>query len=87
MLRNSRGSGKGSHSVSGTVLDQQGTITHSGYTRCGLQANIQRKLHKRLVFNLSNTLTVSKFFLRACAGTIGIGSAALLHQRGALGAA
>jgi hypothetical protein len=63
MLRNSRGSGKGSHSVSGTVLDQQGTITHSGYTRCGLQANIQRKLHKRLAFNLNNTLTVSKLFL------------------------
>jgi hypothetical protein len=62
MLRNSRGSGKGSYSVSGTVLDQQGTITNSGHTRCGLQANIHRKLHKRLEFDLNNTLTVSKLF-------------------------
>jgi len=62
-LRISGGSDKGSYSVSGNVLDQQGTIKNSGYTRYGLQANINRKLFKWLEFGTSNNVTFSNYKL------------------------
>ncbi|MGI4886950.1 MAG: SusC/RagA family TonB-linked outer membrane protein [Janthinobacterium lividum] len=62
-LRISGGSDKGSYSVSGNVLDQQGTIKNSGYKRYGLQANINRKLYKWLEFGTSNNVTFSNYNL------------------------
>ncbi len=62
-LRISGGSDKGSYSISGNVLDQQGTIKNSGYTRYGLQANINRKLYKWMEFGSSNNVTFSQYKL------------------------
>jgi TonB-linked SusC/RagA family outer membrane protein len=62
-LRISGGSDKGSYSISGNVLDQQGTIKNSGYTRYGLQANINRKLYKWVEFGSSNNVTFSNYNL------------------------
>jgi len=62
-LRISGGSDKGSYSVSGNVLDQQGIIKNSGYTRYGLQANINRKLYKWLEFGSNNNVTFSNYQL------------------------
>ena len=62
-LRISGGSDKGSYSISGNVLDQQGTIKNSGYTRYGLQANINRKLYKWVDFGSNNNVTFSNYNL------------------------
>ena len=62
-LRISGGSDKGSYAISGNVLDQQGTIKGSGYTRYGLQANINRKLYKWLEFGTNNNVTFSNYQL------------------------
>jgi len=62
-LRISGGSDKGSYAISGNVLDQQGTIRNSGYTRYGLQANISRKLYKWLEFGSNNNVTFSDYKL------------------------
>ena len=62
-LRISGGSDKGSYAISGNMLDQQGTIKNSGYTRYGLQANINRKLYKWLEFGTNNNVTFSNYTL------------------------
>ena len=62
-LRISGGTDKGSYSISGNVLDQQGTIKNSGYTRYGLQANINRKLYKWVEFGSNNNVTFSNYQL------------------------
>ncbi|HEX8506667.1 MAG TPA: SusC/RagA family TonB-linked outer membrane protein, partial [Hymenobacter sp.] len=49
-LRMSGGNDKGTYSLSGNVLDQEGIITNSAFTRYGLQANIARKIHKWVEF-------------------------------------
>lgn len=45
-LRVSGASEKGWHSFSGNFVDQEGTITNSGYTRHGISANLGRKIHR-----------------------------------------
>jgi TonB-linked SusC/RagA family outer membrane protein len=62
-LRMSGGSDKGGYSVSGNVLDQQGIIINSGFTRYGLQANINRKVHKWIEIGSNNNVTFSSYNL------------------------
>ncbi|OUJ70406.1 SusC/RagA family TonB-linked outer membrane protein [Hymenobacter crusticola] len=62
-LRMSGGSDKGTYSVSGNMLDQQGIIVNSGFKRYGLQANIVRKVHKWIELGTSNNITFTDYKL------------------------
>ncbi|WP_457072181.1 SusC/RagA family TonB-linked outer membrane protein [Hymenobacter sp. UYAg731] len=62
-LRMSGGSDKGGYSVSGNMLDQQGIVVNSGFTRYGLQANINRKIHKWIEIGTNNNLTFTSYNL------------------------
>ncbi|GAB3241295.1 TonB-dependent receptor [Hymenobacter seoulensis] len=62
-LRMSGGNDKGTYSVSGNMLDQQGIIYNSGFKRYGLQANIARKVHKWIEIGSNNNVTFSNYNL------------------------
>jgi TonB-linked SusC/RagA family outer membrane protein len=62
-LRMSGGNEKGTYSLSGNVLDQEGIITNSSFTRYGLQANIARKIHKWVEIGSNNNITFSNYNL------------------------
>lgn len=62
-VRMSGGSDKGGYSISGNVLDQQGIVKNSSFTRYGLQVNVNRKLFKWLEFGTSNNVSLSNYNL------------------------
>ncbi|MFD1875150.1 SusC/RagA family TonB-linked outer membrane protein [Hymenobacter bucti] len=62
-VRMSGGSDKGGYSISGNVLDQQGIVKNSSFTRYGLQVNVNRKLFKWLEFGTSNNVSFSNYNL------------------------
>ncbi|WP_375435612.1 SusC/RagA family TonB-linked outer membrane protein [uncultured Hymenobacter sp.] len=62
-LRMSGGNEKGTYSVSGNMLDQEGIIFNSGFKRYGLQANIARKVHKWVEIGSNNNITFSNYNL------------------------
>lgn len=62
-LRMSGGNDKGTYSVSGNMLDQQGIIYNSGFKRYGLQANISRKVHKWIELGTNNNITFTSYNL------------------------
>ncbi|QIX60134.1 TonB-dependent receptor [Hymenobacter sp. BT18] len=62
-VRMSGGNDKGTYSVSGNMLDQQGIIYNSGFKRYGLQMNIARKVHKWLELGTNNNLTFTSYNL------------------------
>lgn len=62
-LRMSGGSDKGTYSVSGNMLDQQGIIVNSGFKRYGLQANIVRKVHKWIELGTNNNISFTTYNL------------------------
>ncbi|HEX8425196.1 TonB-dependent receptor [Hymenobacter sp.] len=62
-LRLSGGNEKGTYSLSGNMLDQQGIIYNSAFKRYGLQANIARKVHKWVEIGSNNNVTFSNYNL------------------------
>ena len=62
-VRMSGGNEKGTYSISGNMLDQQGIIYNSGFKRYGLQVNIARKVNKWVEIGSNNNITFSNYNL------------------------
>ena len=60
-LRISGGNDKGTYSLSGNMVDQQGIIINSGFKRYGTQLNINRKVSKLFEMGLNTNLSFGQY--------------------------
>jgi len=60
-LRISGGNDKGTYSISGNMVDQQGIILNSGYQRYGTQININRKVSKLFEMGLNTNVSFGQY--------------------------
>lgn len=62
-LRISGGTDKGTYSLSGNIVDQQGIIINSGFKRYGTQLNINRKVSKLFEIGMNTNVSFGQYQL------------------------